>query len=125
MKLTTVLTSPKFDFTSSTKNRKLIIVSDMMQNSERISFYRFCKKSIFNTKPNECPKFLDLLTKPSIEDYFESTSAKNEKVDINLIYINHSYQTERTLDQSLAQLWLDYFSHMGFKNVSIKRQLDF
>ena len=49
-----IFQNPKSDFQSSKHRRKdLIIVSDMMQNSERLSFYAACNAQSDNAK---CPK---------------------------------------------------------------------
>jgi hypothetical protein len=121
-----ILTSSKFEFTRKQKNRELIIVSDMMQNSDRISFYKFCKdSSIFQEKPNHCPSFEELMSDASLRDYFDSTSARNETIPVKVLYMNRKYQTLRSLDKSLVQLWKDYFRYMGFTSITVKRSLDY
>ena len=122
--IATVFSSPQLNFTDSQKKRTLIIVSDMMQNSNRLSFYKYCKKSVFNSVPNECPPFSKLFEDESLKDYIETSSPKNESAVINIIYMNHNYETLRTLDKSLISLWVDYFKHTGFRNINLIRQLD-
>ena len=122
--IATVFSSPQLGFQNSREKRTLIIVSDMMQNSKRLSFYEYCSKSIFNSKPNECPPFSTLIKNESLRDYIDSSSPKDINPFVKIIYMNHNYETMRTLDKSLISLWVDYFDYMGLKNINFIRQLD-
>jgi len=45
---------PKSDFNSNHHYRELILVSDLMQNTERLSFYKACNA---NSENALCPSF--------------------------------------------------------------------
>lgn len=116
---------PKFDFDDNYPERNLIVVSDMMQHSKRISFYNFCRDEN-SKKPNKCPKLDQLLTtSPSTKEYIDRTSPKNNKnVDTQIIFLNNRYETGRTLAPSLISLWTEYFERAGFKTPEVEYQLD-
>ena len=115
---------PKLDFTSNYPERTLIIVSDMMQHSERISFYDFCKTK-GASKPNLCPKLDQLLSNSSTKEYIKATSPNDKNnVNIKIIFLNNRYETNRSLDTSLINLWIEYFEREGFKTPEVERQLD-
>lgn len=116
---------PKFDFDANYPKRKLIIVSDMMQHSKRISFYNFCRDQN-SKKPNKCPRLDQLLTtNSSTKEYIERTSPTNSKnVDIQIIFLNNRYETSKTLGPSLISLWTEYFERAGFKTPKVEYQLD-
>ena len=116
---------PKFDFKKNYPKRNLIIVSDMMQHSDRISFYRECKDPL-KLKPNECPPFAKILKNITTREYVDATSPKDQSVNIQIIYLNHRYETRKSLDTSLINLWIEYFKYSGF-NISpdnVIRQVD-
>ncbi len=114
---------PKFDFGNNYRKRNLIIVSDMMQHSNRISFYNFCRTKN-SKKPNLCPAFDRLMSNSSTRDYINSTSPSNEDVDIKIIFLNNRYETSRSLDSTLIRLWIEYFERAGFRTPQIEYQLD-
>ena len=115
--------TPKFDFGNDYQKRNLIIVSDMMQHSNRISFYNFCRTKS-SKKPNLCPAFDQLVSNSSTRDYIDSTSPSNEDVDIKIIFLNNRYETSRSLDSTLIRLWIEYFERAGFRTPKIEYQLD-
>ena len=114
---------PKFDFGNDYRKKNLIIVSDMMQHSNRISFYNFCRTEN-SKKPNVCPAFDQLMSNSSTRDYINSTSPSNEDVDIKIIFLNNRYETSRSLDSTLIRLWIEYFEKAGFKTPTVEYQLD-
>lgn len=116
---------PKFDFDDNYPERNLIVVSDMMQHSKRISFYNFCRDKN-SKKPNKCPKLDQLLTtSPSTKEYIDRTSPTNNKnVDMKIIFLDNRYETSRTLGPSLISLWTEYFERAGFKTPKVEYQLD-
>lgn len=118
-----VFKTPKFDFENDYQKRNLIIVSDMMQHSNRISFYNFCRTKS-SKKPDLCPAFDQLMSNSSTKNYINSTSPSNENVDIKIIFLNNRYETNRNLAPSLIGLWIEYFERAGFKPPKIEYQLD-
>lgn len=118
-----IFKTPKFDFENDYQKRNLIIVSDMMQHSNRISFYNFCRTKS-SKKPDLCPAFDQLMSNSSTKNYINSTSPSNENVDIKIIFLNNRYETNRSLAPSLIGLWIEYFERAGFKSPKIEYQLD-
>ena len=103
-----ILREPKIDFTGDYPERKLIIVSDLMQNSNRINFYEFCKDA--------CPSFQELLNtkveEVDVKYYLDKIKPKNvENLKVEIIFMNHSYQTKCMLGKTLVPLWVDLFKY--------------
>ena len=123
------------DFGSDYKERELVIVSDLMQYSERVNFFKHCKSAAMLLKPkkkqkaDKCKSFKTLLKKEkSFAKYMEATKptadmVKNLKVKV--LFINHKYQNDKDLYVTLEELWKDLFNYMGINNVEIIPQLDF
>ena len=122
-----VLRETKTDFTSEYPERELIIVSDLMQHSERFSFYRHCKTSLELTKPNKCRSFEKLLKTKKVKNYIDDRKPKKEtltNLKVTILYINHDYETREGLSSSLVALWEDLFKYIGIENYEIVKQLD-
>ena len=105
-----ILREPKIDFTGDYPERKLIIVSDLMQNSNRINLYEFCKDA--------CPSFQELLNtkveEVDVKYYLDKIKPKNvENLKVEIIFMNHSYQTKCMLGKTLIPLWVDLFKYWG------------
>ena len=121
-----VLREQKTDFTIEYPKRELVMVSDLMQHSERFSFYRHCK-TITSTVPDKCRSFESLLKKPGIEDYINDRKPNKEtlkNLKVTILYINHDYETKYGLSSSLLELWEDLFKHIGIENYEVVKQLD-
>jgi len=119
-----IFQNPKSDFTSSKHRRKdLIIVSDMMQNSDRLSFYTACNARSDNAK---CPSFNSFMSNLSDndKDYMTATAPKGNNINLKMIYLNHRNETNKELDRSLKELWVEYFKSRNFKKVDVISQLD-
>ena len=123
------------DFGSDYKERELVIVSDLMQYSKRVNFFKHCKSAKMKLKPkskqksDKCQNFAKLLKKEkSFANYIERTKPTAEMVKnlkVKVLFLNHSYQAEQDLYITLENLWLDMFDYMGIKNVEIVPQIDF
>ncbi len=74
--------------------KRLIIVSDMLQNTPEISFFRMT------------PTFADAQKAPT----FARLRAKLNSVDVTIRMLHHSPQLQKT---PLAKFWEDYFREMG------------
>jgi hypothetical protein len=117
-----IFQNPKSDFQSSKHRRKdLIIVSDMMQNSERLSFYAACNAQSDNAK---CPSFNTFMNNLSDKDYMTATAPEGNNINLKMIYLNHRNETNKELDRSLKELWVEYFKSRNFKKVDVISQLD-
>ena len=116
-----ILREPKIDFTGDYPERKLIIVSDLMQKSDRINFYKFCKSKTSLIKPDKCPSFQKLLKKPGVKHYLDTIKPKNvENLKVEIIFMNHSYQTKCMLGKTLVPLWVDIFDFWGINIDPVK-----
>ena len=133
-----VLTDPSLDFSKDDyTKRTLIIASDLLQHSDKFSFYSWCKKKKQDKVMHECGAFKNLMSGNKIfADYIDTTkpSRNLENLEIKLMYLNFDLQqygeSHRAIDTSLLQLWADYFSHIGYQVPEdpqdwIERQLDF
>ena len=122
-----VLREAKTDFTSEYPERELIIVSDLMQHSDRFSFYRHCKTNLELKKPNKCRTFEKLLKNKKVKNYIDDRKPKKEtltNLKVTILYINHDYETRDGLSSSLVALWEDLFKYIGVENYEIIKQLD-
>ena len=107
-----ILREPKIDFTGDYPERRLIIVSDLMQKSDRINFYKFCRSVVTLKKPDVCPSFEKLLKKKNVKHYLDTIKPKNvENLKVEIIFMNHSYQTKCKLGKTLIPLWVDLFKY--------------
>ena len=122
-----VLREPKTDFTSEYPERELIIVSDLMQHSDRFSFYRHCKTDLSLKKPNKCRSFEKLLKNKKVKNYIDDRKPNKETLNnlkVTILYINHDYETRDGLSSTLVTLWEDLFKYIGVTNYQIVKQLD-
>jgi len=113
--------NPAHDFSEKAGKRNLIIVSDMLQNSERLNFYRICNATSTDAK---CPSFKSFMENLSDKDFLNATAPQGRSVDLKMIYLNTRYETKKELDQTLVKLWENYFKDRGFENIKTVRQLD-
>ena len=116
-----IFQNPKSDFGNKHSKRELIIVSDLMQNTERLSFYRACNANSSNAK---CPTFDVFMKNLSDKDYLLATSPKGEGIDLKLVYLNNRCETHKSLDKSLKVLWEDYFISRNFNLQGTIHQTD-
>ena len=116
-----IFQNPKSDFKSNHQVRELIIVSDLMQNTERLSFYEAC-----NSKSNEalCPSFAEFMENLSDKDYLLATSPDGSGISLQLIYLNNRIETKKALDKSLKEMWESYFKSQNFKVSKTIHQID-
>ena len=122
-----VLRETKTDFISEYPERELIIVSDLMQHSDRFSFYRHCKTNLELKKPNKCRTFEKLLKNKKVKNYIDDRKPKKDtltNLKVTVLYINHDYETRDGLSSSLVALWEDLFKYIGIENYEIIKQLD-
>ena len=132
--ITYVLRENKADFSNDYGERELIIVSDLMQYSERVNFFKHCMtasewaKAPKLRKANKCRSFETLLKKnKSFANYIKATKPSKdtlENLKVKVLYINHDCQTRKDLYLTLLELWEDFFKHLGITNYEIIPQLD-
>tara|TARA_B100000965_G_scaffold382569_1_gene381035 strand:- start:1095 stop:2006 length:912 start_codon:yes stop_codon:yes gene_type:complete len=130
-----VLRELSADFGSDYQKRELIIVSDLMQYSERVNFFKHCKSASEKLKPknkqkaDKCGTFEKLMkNEKSFANYIERTKPNQEmlkNLKVKVLFINHSYQTRQDLYITLEQLWIDMFKYIGINDYEIIPQIDF
>ena len=101
-----IFQNPKSDFNSEHVYRELILVSDLMQNTERLSFYNACNANSDNAV---CPSFEQFMANLSDKDYLMATSPNGSGVHLQMIYLNNRNETKKSLDMSLKVMWESYF----------------
>lgn len=121
----------KFDFQLGEYNgykkgtRDLIVISDMMQHTERLSFYQECNPyGAFASKASKCPTYKQIIKKTSTRDYIQKTSPKSPSSSIQMYFLTHRNETTEELDTSLERLWRQYLTSAGFNSMNFERQLD-
>lgn len=116
-----IFQTPKADFKSNHTLRELIIVSDLMQNTERLSFYKACNAGSENAL---CPSFEKFMANLSDKDYLIATSPDGSGINLQLIYLNNRNETKKALDESLKKMWESYFKNQKFKVLKTIHQID-
>ena len=99
----------------------MIIVSDLMQNTTRLSFYNACSA---NSNQAKCPTFSDFMKNLSDKDYLLATSPNGKGINLQMIYLNYRKETNKEIDVSLKNLWKNYFKGQKFNVKKIISQLD-
>ena len=106
----------------------------MLSDTELLDLnIKILKQTKQNKVINGCGTFKNLIgSNLMLADYINNTkpSRNLENLEINLMYLNFEFETQRAIDTSLLQLWADYFSHIGYQVPEdpqdwIERQLDF
>ena len=130
-----ILREPSVDFGSDYKERELVIVSDLMQFSKRVNFFKFCKSAGMKLKPknkqkaDKCKSFARLLkTEKSFANYIDNTKPKPDTLKdlkVKVLFINHAYEHDKDLYITLQKLWIDLFSYIGINNLEIIPQIDY
>ena len=118
-----IFQNPKSDFGSKHARRDLIIASDMMQYSDRFSFYEACNARSSEAKCPSLDDFMESLSE-SDRDYLTANAPDGTNINLKMIYLNHRYETNKEIDSSLKKLWVDYFNRRNFKKVKVIPQLD-
>lgn len=95
--------SKQKEFSSSINNRKLYIVSDMLQNTHEFSQYHAYSFKEFEKS-----------------DYFENVKPDLVSVEVRMYYIANNYQKARNIqNEDHRKFWKDYFKKIGAKNVEL------
>ena len=116
-----IFQNPKADFKSNHSYRELIVVSDLMQNTKRLSFYSACNANSNNAL---CPSFEDFMKNLSDKDYLIATSPDGNNINLKMVYLNNRCETNKSLDQSLKLLWENYFKSRDFNVLETIHQTD-
>lgn len=100
------------------KKKNLIIISDLYQKSNIISFFRMCKSvNAFSSRPLTCPGFEETVKKNArFANYMQKAVPKMTDTDIVKIYY---LNMDGRVDRSAEKWWLEYFSRTGLPNVNL------
>lgn len=94
------------------KTKNLVLVSDLYQHSEIISFFKICKsKKTFASRPLTCPNFNETVGKYSrFANYISKAAPKmGESDSVTVYYMN----VDGRVDRSAETWWTEYFAHTG------------
>ena len=116
-----IFQNPKSDFDTNHSHRELILVSDLMQNTKRLSFYKACNA---NSKNALCPSFDEFMNNLSDKDYLIATSPNGKNINLKMIYLNNRCRTNKSLDKTLKLLWENYFKSRNFNVLTTMHQTD-
>ena len=114
-----VLNAKELDFTDTQPVKEIIIVSDFMQNSEKLNLYKLCSF--------KCPSFTEIIKnnsgfKNDMDKYFTQKQKKeNSKISMSLIALDTCDTKKRDLD-SLIEFWDNLFKYHELNVKEKKRQ---
>jgi len=119
-----VYLNSRYGFTEKEKNRKLIIVSDLFQNSDRISFFKLCgpaNPGIFaGPSPLVCPSLEEMIASdPLIANSIRLATAGIELDSGDSVKIYYRNVNEK-IDASAEPWWREYFSLIGLPEDNIE-----
>jgi hypothetical protein len=104
---------PDLDFTNKSgyESRKLTIVSDLAQNTERLPFYELCPTT------RSCPSWEKFKKNRKYKLWANQAKAYfNSDVEVNIIYFNSFF--DPNLDKGVLDFWYDYLEDSGVTNVN-------
>ena len=99
--------APVLNFTDDDKwqNRKIIIFSDLLQNSDTLTIYNSCKRG-------KCITWDSVKDKPSVKQLMPSFKDEN-KPEVFVYYLHCKYN--RKLENGTIEFWKGYFEDAGMK----------
>ena len=99
--------APVLNFTDDDKwqSRKIIIFSDLLQNSDTLTIYNSCKRG-------KCITWDSVKDKPSVKQLMPSFK-DNNKPEVFVYYLHCKYN--RKLDNGTIEFWKGYFEDAGMK----------
>ena len=106
-----------FTKTSGYESRKLTIVSDLTQNTNRLPFYESCPN---NTK---CPSW-EKFKKNSKYKLWAKQAIPNfgENIEVNVVYLSSNF--DQNLDKQILEFWMDFFTDAGIGNFEFETETD-
>jgi len=105
-----VYRSATFKFSEQAASRRLIIISDLFQNSSNINFYQKCKGG--------CPSFQDSLKQDNaLAKYLQMAKPSLSSKDTVEVY---HLQSRCNLSQSINNWWKGYFVSAGLPENNFK-----
>ena len=118
-----VLRNKSFGFNSKNhQNRKIIIVSDLLQNAPKLSFYAACKakaKTDGTINMSKCPSYKNLLNKSEVNKFYVDKLKPREQdvenLSVEILFLNYGQEANEEILPSLIALWADLFRDMGIK----------
>lgn len=99
---------PKFGFLDNNQYRKLIIVSDLIQNSDKLNLYEECKNKCITWGKFKKDRKLKNWAKKILPDFEENPP------HVQFIFLNENFDTN--LDKGVEDFWRDYFIESKVNN---------
>ncbi len=114
---------------TNTRQRELIIASDLVQISDKINLSHKTGYCQDKEEKGYCGNLNGLLENKTTRDYLEATKLNKEQLEnlkVKVLFLNHDYSCETSpkAAKSLQLLWNELFSYNGIDNVEWVRQLD-
>jgi len=116
--ITEVYRNKRYKFLRA-RMRKLILVSDLYQHSEIISFFRMCRPAVKGKKhPLRCPDLATTIQRNArFSNYLKAAKPKFRKSDkVEIYYLN----VKGRVDRSAENWWRGYFNNAGLESSSLK-----
>ena len=103
----------KFDEYANYQQRKLTVVSDLLQNTERLPFYSWC----MNSPRSKCPSYEDFKNLLGFElpDF-------GQNIEVEIFYLNLKH--DPNLDLDVLEFWQGYFKDAGIDDVNYEIETD-
>ena len=96
----------KFNEYEGYKSRKLTIVSDMVQSSQRLDFYKECVRS------KKCPTWDKFKNAKKYKNWVKGSMPEiGDNVEIEIAYLNSNFDPQ--LDKNIIEFWEGFFLDAG------------
>ena len=99
---------PKFGFLDNNKYRKLIIVSDLVQHSNKLNLYDQCNPNCIKWEEFKNSKELKTWARMMLPDFGENPP------QVQFIFLNENF--DQYLNRGIEEFWVDYFTEAGVNN---------
>lgn len=108
------------DFTENSgyESRKLTIVSDLAQNTNRLPFYEKCPPAT-----SACPTWQEFKNHTKYSKAVKRLMPKfGENISVELVYLNSNFDSD--LDKNIIDFWYDFFEDAGISDITDRIESD-
>ncbi len=105
---------PDLDFTNNSgyETRRLTIVSDLAQNTERLPFYTLCPGN------KACPSWEEFKNDKKYRLWAKQALPKfDSSIDVDIIFLNSNF--DKQLDKGVLDFWFEFLEEAGIDYNSI------
>ena len=112
----------KFDEYANYQQRKLTVVSDLLQNTERLDFYSMCFR--YYPRSKKCPSYEDFKNRRDKPDRFLAIIIPDfgQNIEVEIFYLNLKH--DPNLDLGVLEFWQDYFKNAGIDDIHYEIETD-